>query len=214
MSTELSSTVHDSTGITSSEQISTSPFSNDTALESSMRVAKALASSSIVPKEYQGAGNIGNTLIALEMSNRLGVSPLAVMQNIHIIHGKPGFSAQFLISVVNSCGRFSPLRFEVSGQGDDTQCRAYATDLESGEVVKGPAVSIAMAKAEGWFSKSGSKWKTMPELMLHYRAAAFFARLYAPDLVAGFMTSEELQDIRKRNKQDQATEVMAVLKED
>ncbi len=188
-----------------------SPFSSDSGLENSMRAAKALASSSIVPKEYQGAGNTANVLIALELSHRLGVSPLAVMQGMHVIHGKPGFSAQFLIGVVNSCGRFSPLRYELSGEGDQRQCIAFATDLATGDVVKGPAVSIAMAKAEGWFQKTGSKWKTLPELMLHYRSATFFARLYAPDLVAGFMTSEELQDIRQRNKQNRAAEVMAIV---
>jgi hypothetical protein len=51
-----------------------------------------------------------------------------------------------------------------------------------------------MAKAEGWYNKAGSKWKTMPELMLMYRAAAFFARLYTPDLTMGFKTAEENLD--------------------
>ncbi len=187
------------------------PFSNDLALESSMRAAKALNSSSIVPESFQGARNMGNVLIALELAQRLGTSPMAVMQNLHIIHGKPGFSAQFMISVVNSCGRFSPLRFRMTGEGDGRQCIAYATDLESAETVEGPAVSIAMAKAEGWLNKSGSKWRSMPELMLRYRAAAFFARLYAPDLMMGFMTTEELADIRAQNKRAAADALMKKL---
>ncbi len=187
------------------------PFSNDLALESSMRAAKALNSSSIVPESFQGARNMGNVLIALELAQRLGTSPMAVMQNLHIIHGKPGFSAQFMISVVNSCGRFSPLRFRMTGEGDGRQCIAYATDLESGETVEGPAVSIAMAKAEGWLNKSGSKWRSMPELMLRYRAAAFFSRLYAPDLMMGFMTTEELADIRAQNKHAAADALMKKL---
>ena len=191
-----------------------SPFSSDAALDGAMRAAKALASSSIVPKEFQGANNIGNVLIALELSQRLGVTPMAVMQGLHVIHGKPSFSSQFMISIINSCGRFSPLRFDVSGEGDQRQCIAYANDLETGERIDGPPVSIAMAKAEGWFQKNGSKWKTMPELMLRYRAATFFARLYAPDLIAGFMTSEELADIRRRNSRNRAQELMQTLREE
>jgi hypothetical protein len=56
-----------------------------------------------------------------------------------------------------------------------------------------------MAKAEGWSTKAGSKWITMPELMLRYRAAAFFARLYAPDITLGMMTAEEARDITERD---------------
>jgi hypothetical protein len=35
----------------------------------------------------------------------------------------------------------------------------------------------------------------MPELMLRYRSAAFFARLYAPDITLGMQTAEEVEDI-------------------
>ena len=47
------------------------------------------------------------------------------------------------------------------------------------------APSIAMAKAEGWYAKNGSKWKTMEDLMLRYRSAAFFARTVAPEVALG-----------------------------
>ena len=52
-----------------------------------------------------------------------------------------------------------------------------------------------MAKKEGWFNKSGSKWQTMPEQMLRYRAAAFWQRVYCPEISMGFMTTEEAEDI-------------------
>jgi len=72
---------------------------------------------------------------------------------------------------------------------------AYCKSTDTGEPIEGPEISIGMANAEGWLSKNGSKWQTMPELMLRYRAAAFFARLYAPDITLGMQTSEELHDI-------------------
>jgi hypothetical protein len=78
---------------------------------------------------------------------------------------------------------------------DDWGCYAYAIDKMTGEELQGPKVTIGMAKKEGWFSKTGSKWQTMPQLMLHYRAAAFFQRTYAPEISMGLMTSEEIQDI-------------------
>src|SRR5690606_5898335 len=56
-------------------------------------------------------------------------------------------------------------------------------------------VTIGLAKKEGWYTKNGSKWQTMPEQMLMYRAAAFFVRTYAPEIAMGLHTTEELQDI-------------------
>jgi hypothetical protein len=156
------------------------------------RVAKMLSSSSLVPEAYKN--NIQNTMIALEMSNRIGASPLMVMQNLYIVQGKPSWSSSFIIASLNSCKRFSPLRFETKGEGDAYGCVAWAYDLASGDKLKGPKVTWEMVKAEGWLSKAGSKWKTMPELMFRYRAAAFFGRLYAPDILMGMQTAEEVGD--------------------
>lgn len=163
------------------------------AFELVQRQAKMLASSTLVPKEFQG--NMANCAIGLNIAKRLGADPFMVLQNIDVIHGRPSFRATFLIAMVNASGRFSPIKFKLDGEGADRTCYAYATDKASGETVEGPVVSMAMAKAEGWSTKSGSKWLTMPELMLRYRAAAFFARLYAPDITLGMQTAEEVEDI-------------------
>jgi hypothetical protein len=116
------------------------------------------------------------------------------MQKMYIIHGKPAVETQLQIALFNKGGRFSPLKYKISGTGDARECVAIAKDLESGETIEGPPVSIKMAKDEGWYSKNGSKWKTLPELMLRYRAAAFFIRLYAPETTLGLHTPEELMD--------------------
>lgn len=170
-------------------------FANETAFDAAQRMAKALTSSALVPTTFRGAENTGSALIALEIAQRLGASPLMVMQNLNVINGRPAWSSQFIIAALNSCGRFSPLRFDVTGEGDKRQCIAWAYDIKDEERLEGPAVSIATAKAEGWYSKAGSKWQTMPELMLRYRAAAFFGRLYAPDILMGMQSVEEIVDV-------------------
>jgi len=159
-------------------------------------MAKALASSTLVPDSYRGEANLGNCIIALELSQRIGASVMAVMQSMVPIHGKPTWSASFLIATVNSCGRFSPMRFRWVGKEgtDDWGCRAFAVEREGNLELVGALVTIAMAKAEGWYGKSGSKWKTMPEQMLQYRAAAFWCRAYAPEIALGMHTSEEIHD--------------------
>jgi rubrerythrin len=168
-------------------------FGNSDSFELLQRQAKLLASSELVPKEFQG--KIANCVIALEMANRIGASPMAVLQNLYIVHGKPSWSSQFIIAALNSTGGFSPLRFAITGEGDQKTCVAWAIERETGERLESPPVSIQMAKDEGWLSRSGSKWKTMPELMLRYRSATFFGRLYAPQILMGMRTEEEARDI-------------------
>lgn len=167
-------------------------FSSAENFELAQRVAKSLASSDLVPKEYRN--NIPNTLIALEMASRIGTSPLMVMQHLDIIYGRPSWRSTFLISAINSSGKFDSLRFNISGSGDSLACIAWTTD-KKGNKLEGPAVTMEMAKKEGWYSKNGSKWQTMPELMIRYRSAAFFARLYCPEITMGMQTAEEVIDI-------------------
>lgn len=193
------------------QQESLSVFSDATTFEHGQRVAKMLSSSSLVPEQYRG--NIQNTLIALEMANRIGASPLMVMQNLYVIQGKPSWSSSFIIAALNSCKRFSPLRFEMDGTGDEYGCRAWAYELGTNEKLQGPKITYAMAKAEGWFTKPGSKWKTMPELMLRYRAAAFFGRLYAPDVLMGMHTMEEVQEYNQPNPEPETLKEATVMLE-
>ena len=181
-------TVNNSTELTTTEQLTGQIFA-PAQFEHAQRIAKVLSSSDLVPTTYKN--NVANTLVALEMANRMGASPLMVMQNLHIIHGRPSWGSSFIIASLNSCGRFSTLRFV----GDSNKCKAVATDKQTGEVLEGPTVSLEMAKAEGWLTKTGSKWITMPELMLKYRAAAFFGRLFAPEVLMGMQTTEEIVDI-------------------
>jgi hypothetical protein len=184
-----------------------SSFNNSSGFDLLLRQAKMLSSSSLVPEQFsifkngqlksidQQAYAQANCAIVIEMAARLNASPLMVAQNLYVVHGRPGWSSQFIIASVSSSGRFSPLRFDVSGDGDQKTCIAWAIENRTGERLESPPVSIDMAKKEGWYGKNGSKWQTMPELMLRYRAAAFFGRLYAPDLLMGIKSVEEESDI-------------------
>jgi hypothetical protein len=159
------------------------------------RVAKAFSSSTLVPAQYQN--NVANCMIALNLAQRLKADELMVMQNLYIVHGNPGWSSKFLIASVNTCGRYSAMRYEWRGEAGapDFGCRAWAIERETGERLDGAWVDWNMVRAEGWDKKSGSKWKTMPQQMFIYRAAAFWQRAYAPEISMGLSTAEEMQDI-------------------
>lgn len=165
------------------------------AFNTAVRVATSLASSSIVPQAYQN--NVANVMVAMEYANRTGTSVLAVMQNMDVIHGRPALRASFLIGTVNASGRFTPIRYRWQGEEgtDSWGCRAVAIERESGEECVGPLITIGLAKKEEWYSKKGSKWQSIPELMLMYRAGAWWSRVYCPELSLGMHTTDEFEDM-------------------
>lgn len=170
-------------------------FASLQSFELMQRAAKLLSASSLVPESYQG--NLPNCVIALNMAQRLGADPLMVMQNLYVVYGRPAWSAQFLIACFNQCGRYTTMRFRWTGTKgkDNWGCVAYSRELATGEEIEGPEITIALAKEEGWYDKKGSKWKTIPQLMLMYRAAAWLVRTHAPELSMGLQTDQEVHDV-------------------
>lgn len=185
-------------------------FFNLEGFELMQRIANAFSQADMVPKQYQGS--IPNCMIALDMAQRIGANPLQVMQNLYIVHGTPGWSAKFLIATVNTCGRYSSLRYEWKGEPNTPEfgCRAWAVENKTGERLDGIWVTWKMVNAEGWASKNGSKWKTMPDQMFIYRAASFWQRAYAPDLGMGLQTAEEVHDIYDAGRGEDGSYVVDV----
>lgn len=170
---------------------------NDTKLMNlSFRTARMLSTSALVPDAYRNSPE--NCLVAIDIANRMGVSPLMVMQNLYVVKGKPSWSGSFCAAAVNGCGRFSPLEFVFVGEQGKPGfgCFARAKRLATGRECVSEIVTMEMAKAEGWLSKNGSKWLTMPRQMMMYRCAAFFARAHCSDILLGLPTYEEVQDFR------------------
>ncbi|HSJ40673.1 MAG TPA: hypothetical protein VK955_06430 [Xanthobacteraceae bacterium] len=170
------------------------------------REARSFMASSMVPDTFrdyvldkstgewkENPQALSNCVIALNMALRMHADPLMVMQNLYIVHGVPAWSAKFLIGLFNTCGRFSAIRYAFNEKRD--ACFAWCRELSTGERIEGPSASLAMAKAEGWTSRKGSKWLTMPEVMLTNRAAAFLIRTTAPELSLGLPMRDEAEDV-------------------
>lgn len=224
-------------------------FGDLASFEFLQRSAKAFANSTMVPAAYQamvtkGYGDrasveanpaaISNCMIALDMAQRMNANPLMIMQNLHIIEGRPSWSSQFIIAAINNCGKFSPLRFDLEWLDEidatystyewvnrqkvekkhsvrikNARCVAWAIEKSTGERLESAPVTMEMAVNEGWYGKNGSKWRSMPDLMLRYRSAAFFGRIYAPELLMGLPTAEEVQDVFVQGEDGVVTHVGA-----
>lgn len=207
-------------------------FFNPVQFDTMQRVAKMFSNSELVPDMYKTSNNnpaekaMANCMIAIEMSNRIGASPLMIMQNMVIIYGRPSWSSKFLIATVNTCGRFEPLKFKFTNLGrigkvsyveylwdnqtrkkeaktiefdgtgiDNIQCIAWTTAKGGDEILESSPIDLRMAIQEGWYTKAGSKWRTMERQMLMYRTASFWTNAYAPELSMGMKTDDELHDI-------------------
>ena len=179
---------------TQSVEGESSIYKNTDSFEFAQRQAKSLCESNLVPISYRGQKGLPNCLVALEMSKRMNLSPLTVMQNLNIIHGRPTWSAQFISSQIMGCGRFENFDYLVKGEGETLEVQCIAKRIADQKIVKGTAVSMKMARLEGW--TKNPKYTSMPELMLRNRAATFFGRQYIPDLLLGVQTSEEVVDIQ------------------
>lgn len=178
-----------------------SPFASVEGFQKIFDIGKMFASSQLVPQHYQGKPM--DCVIAVDTANRIGTSPMFVMQNLYVVKGKPQWSGQACMSMIRACPEFKGVRPVYFGERntDSWGCYIKAVEKSSGETIRGPEVTIAMAKSEGWYSKKDkygnetSKWQTIPELMLAYRAAAFFTRIYIPNTLMGAYVEGEAEDI-------------------
>ena len=167
-------------------------WQNKEAFDQVARVASMLSKSSIVPQNYQGKPE--DCFIAVELASRMNTSPLFIMQNLYVVKGKPSWAGQACMAMIMSCGKFRNVKHVYTGtRGTDNRgCYVTAERISDGEIINGTEVTIQMAKNEGWLANS--KWKNMPEQMLGYRAASFFARMYCPEAMMGIQTTDEVID--------------------
>ncbi len=177
-----------------------------------LRAANMLSQTSIIPATYQGKPQ--DCFVALEMATRMGVSPLVVMQNMYVVKGKPAWAGQACTMFINSCGKFTQVKHVYTGEKgtDNRGCYVTATRISDGVQVNGVEVTIAMAKAEGW--TANTKWRNMPELMLAYRASAFFARVHCPEALMGVQLADEIYDTEANRSATRTSTLTAALKEE
>lgn len=170
-----------------------SVYSDVALYNNALKMAESLSKSELIPDNYRGKPE--SCLIAIDVARQIGArSPIFVMQNLFVVKGKPSWSGQYCDAIVRA--NFKNVKVELTGEGDERGCKVTAND-DNGNFCDGTRVTIKMAKNEGWFSKQGSKWQTMPDLMLQYRAFAFFARVYCPDKLLGIHDEFENLDITK-----------------
>lgn len=153
--------------------------------------AEIMAKADIIPTHYRLKP--ANVFIAVQTAYRMNLDPMLVMQNTFVVSGKLGMNTTFAISLANKSGMFDGgIRYREEGEGESLKVTAYATLKRSQEEIS-YTISMKQAKAEGW--TKNSKYQTLPELMLRYRAATFLIRTHMPEVLNGMQMVEEIEDV-------------------
>lgn len=156
------------------------------------RQGKAYSTSDLLPEMFRGNRNIGNIMILIDMSERLGVEPMMLAQKLYVIKGRPAVEAQFKIAMVAKSGEWGPLKYEHSDvKTADWVCTVSATHLATGES-RSRAFHWSTVIKAGWQKKTGSAWVTYPEKMMEYRAASWWIDVHCPEVCLGLATRDEV----------------------
>jgi hypothetical protein len=191
---------------------SNSIYFDQSSKESAFKMADFMKNMSMLPESYQG--NVNNCMFAIGIAKQLNIDPVYVMQNSQMIKGhftwsgkafksmidnNPLFSQIQYIEVGTPSGKKDPNGIDIPIHDDNWGIYLQAFDKRVNKFVWTEPITIKMAKNEGWYGKTGSKWLTMPKQMMMYRAASFFVNSFCPSLSLGFQSAEELNDISKDN---------------
>jgi len=163
------------------------------------RFATAVAKSGLAPKGIEHPEAI---FVALEMGLEVGLPPMAALQNIAVINGRPSIWGDAQLAVVRGTGDLEEFAewYEAKGTklprnpatfSDDTSavCRVKRRGFEAVEV----GFSVAEAKTANLWGKSGP-WSQYPARMLRFRARSFALRDTFGDALKGLRAAEEVQD--------------------
>ena len=161
-------------------------------MDQAYKIACIMAKSDIVPAHYRGRPE--NAFIAVQTAYRMNLDPMMIMQNTFVVSGKLGMNSSFAISLANSSGLFEGgIRYRIEGSDNSLKVTAYTNLRKTGEEIS-YTIGMKEATAENW--TKNPKYRTLPELMLRYRAATLLIRTHAPEVLNGMHMVEEIEDVK------------------
>jgi len=156
-----------------------------TNLQEAMQFADLLSKSDIVPKDY--VGKPGNVLVAIQWGMEIGLQPLAAMQNIACINGRPSLWGDAMLAICRAHHSFEWIDEQESAEGAVVRLKRQGQP----ECVR--EFTLEDAKRAGLSAKPGP-WQQHPKRMMKLRARAFALRDTFPDVLRGIGSAEEAQD--------------------
>jgi hypothetical protein len=154
-------------------------------MDQAMRLAEMMAVGKLVPSHLQRSP--GDCLMVIEQAMRWGMSPFAVAQSTSVIQGKLMFEGKLVAAALHASGALATrLAYDYAGEGAARLVRVSA--VLAGET-EPRAVEVKLADAK----TTNGMWTKQPDQQLAYHGARVWARRYAPEVMLGVYTPEEME---------------------
>jgi len=155
-----------------------------------MEFSKTLASSSMVPRAYQGKPE--DILVCVQWGMEIGLAPMQALQNIAVINGKPSVYGDAALALVQASPVCEDIEERIDGEGTGNLVAVCVAHRKGRKPVTA-MFSVEDAKRAGLWGRQGP-WTSYPKRMLQMRARGFALRDAFPDVLKGLITAEEAQD--------------------
>jgi hypothetical protein len=160
----------------------------------------------IIPQDFEACWRLGNAIftagmgpkgmtgeqitIAIVHGLEVGLTPMAAVQSIAVVNGRPTIWGDGAIGLVRGSGKLESIKETITGEGD--KMVATCTVKRKGEEPVSYSFSAAEAKTAGLWGKD--IWGKYPKRMLAMRARAYVLRDTFADVLRGLAIREEVQD--------------------
>lgn len=158
------------------------------------RIAQAVVRADMAPK---GLETPEKAMVAIMHGMEVGLTPMAALQSIAVVNGRPSIWGDGAIALVRASGVLDSIRETIDGEGEAMVARCAVKRRGEVEPIIG-TFSVADAKKAGLWSKAGP-WTQYPRRMLQMRARAFALRDGFADVLRGLHIAEEVQDVPVRD---------------
>jgi hypothetical protein len=181
-------------------------------LKEALQLASLLSKSKLIPKGFE---NPEACLLGILYGMEVGLSPIAALQRMAIIDGRPTIWGDAALALVEASGLLIKIeeRIESDPIKNDHQS---STGLSQSDVYKSKTAicqvmrsgrsepinrtfSIEDAKRAGLWQKPGP-WTDYPDRMLMMRARAFALRDAFPDVLMGLYLKEEFEGVESETR--------------
>lgn len=197
---------------------------SDASFDRLTRVAELMASGkSTIPQHLRGSA--GDCMAVVMQAAQWNMNPFAVAQKTHLVNGTLGYEAQLVAAVINSSGAIADrFHFEwfgdwakIVGKFKTVESRTKKDDngdakkfivpdwdpkdeqglgVKVWATIKGESeprqLELLMTQAR---TRNSTLWTEDPKQQIAYLAQKRWARLYAPDVILGVYTPDELEQI-------------------
>lgn len=153
------------------------------------RIATAVTKAGMAPK---GLDTPEKAMVAIMHGMEVGLTPMAALQSIAVVNGRPTIWGDGAIGLVRGSGKCEWIKERIDGEGDAMVAVCEVKRKGEADAIKA-TFSVADAKKAALWGKAGP-WQQYPKRMLVMRARAFALRDGFADVLRGLGIAEEVQD--------------------